>query len=292
MVFSVPTFTSVGDDYDKKINSGKPKPGRCFVTSGPKQGMGIDVTFEKAYKSIHEGDPYIDPGTAERRAKLESSKKRVVPEGFKLSSPPQKASGLGGYFGTFQKQPIPHETDYIVPRKGDKPARREPAPRPIFTAPTRKGTYGVAGTLLSKEGTEYVADFYDAKKVSEKEDHEKHKKLMKGAPWKGCGRKGFTFDESYNTGAPQCYVLTKPLEPKKEFKSKVQGHPQSVAWKPGGVVPTKLPPIEYREDPYDGHDPREAPRKKTADESKGPSWRPNGATNDTWYTKSIAFARL
>lgn len=291
MVFSVPTFSTVGDDYDKKQTGDSRAKGKSMLAGGPKSGH--DATFD-TYKSIHEGDPYVDPGVAERRAKLESAKKRIVPTGFRLASPPKKATGLGTHVGTFDEKPIPHETDYVVPRKGESPPRRQPAPRPILTNPPKRGTYGVAGTLLDKEGTKYVADFYEARRQKEREEHEKHKKLMKGAPWRGGGRRGYTFDEGPGTGVSSCYKLTKPLEEKKERKSAVSLKGPDAPWRPGGRVPFKLPPVEYREDPFDGYDPTAPPRKKaeTAPSGSRPSWRPNGNQNDTWYTKSIAFARL
>jgi hypothetical protein len=293
MVFSVPTFATVGDDYDKKPQQTK-KPGRTFLTPGPKSGTLPDATFSKDYRSIHEGDPYIDQGTAERRVKMESVKKRLNPVGFRLSSPPKKACGLGSYFGTFQDKPTPHETDYVVPRKGEAPPRKPAAPRPMLTNPTRKGTYGVAGTLLSPIGQEYVADFYDSRRQKDREDHEKHKQLVKGAPWKGGGRKGYTFDEGEGTGVSTCYQLTKPLSPRHEHKATYQVKGPEAPWRPGGKLPVQLPPVEYREDPYDGYDPRTEPRKKaeTAPSGTRAGWRPNGQTNDFWYTKSIAFGRL
>lgn len=286
MVFSIPSFATVGDDYDKKPTESRFK-GKTLIPGAKKE------TFDE-FKSIHQGDPYVDSGTAERRAKLEASKKRVNGAVFRLASPPKKACGLGSYFGTFQDKPTPHETDYVVPRKGEAPPRKEPAPRPIFTNPTKKGTFGVAGTLLSKEGTEYVADMYEAKREAARKDLEEHKKAMKGAPWKGCGRRGYTFDEAAGTGASSCYALTKPLEEKKLPKSNAAVKGPEAPWRPGGKIPVKLPPVEYREDPFDGYDPAAEPRKKasTAPSGSRPSWRPNGNQNDTWYTKSIAFGRL
>lgn len=289
MVFSVPTFSTVGDDYDAKPKDAKKRGLRAMLSSAPKSGT--DATFDR-FRSIHEGDPYVDPGVAERRAKLEAAKKKLTPSGFRLASPPQKAPGLGTHFGTFDAKPIAHETDYVVPRKGESPPRKQPAPRPILTNPSKKGTFGVAGTLLNKEGTEYVADFYEAKRMSEKADREKSKALMKGAPWKGGGRRGYTFDEGQGTGASTCYQLTKPLEEKKVRKSNAEVKGPDTAWRPGGKVPKKLPPVEYREDPYDGYDPRAGPKKKVSTAPSGgrAAWRPNAAgTGDTWYTKSIAF---
>lgn len=296
MVFSVPSFVGVGDDYDKKADTGK-KPGRTFLCPAPKLGTGPDALLDKTFKSVHEGDPYVEPGVAERRSKMEAAKKRINPSGFKLANPPKKGCGLGSYFGTFQDKPTPHETDYVVPRKGEVPARKKAEPRPILTNPTKVGTYGVSGTLLSGIGSDYVADFYDAKRQKEREDLERHKKLMKGAPWRGGGRKGYTFDEGEGTGVSTCYQLTQPLSPRAERKSTFECKGPEAPWRPGGKIPTRLPPVEYREDPYDGYDPRtESKGKKASTAPAGADragWKPsNAGQNDFWYTKSIAFARL
>jgi len=294
MVFSVPSFATVGDDYDKKTGP-KKKAGRTFLCPAPKIGTGPDALLDKNFKSIHEGDPYVDTDKAERRAKMESVKKRVNPQGFRLASPPKKGCGLGSYFGTFQDKPTPHETDYIVPRKGEVPQRKKPEPRPILTNPTKAGTYGVAGTLLSDIGADYVADFYDAKRQKEREDLEHHKKAMKGAPWRGGGRKGFTFDEGQGTGVSTCYQLTQPLSPRADRKAAFECKGPEAPWRPGGKVPVRLPPVEYREDPYDGFDPRAQKGKKaeTAPSGSRAGWKPsNAGQQDFWYTKSIAFARL
>lgn len=291
MVFSVPSFVGVGDDFDKEVKKDK-KPGRTFLAGGPKKGNGPDALFGKQFQSIHEGDPYVDPGTLEKRNKREKAKKCLTSNGFRLASPPKKPTGPGDFHGTFDEKPLVHETDYVVPRKGESPPRKQPAPRQVYTAPTAKGGFGFPKTTLSAIGTDYVADFYDAPREAAKRDLEKHKQLVKGAPWKGASRRGYTFDEGSGTGASKCYTQTKPMPPRKPTTSNASCKGPDSAWRPGGIVPKRLPPVEYREDPFDGFDPREANKKRTKPDTGKPGWRPAANQNDTWYTKSIAFARL
>lgn len=290
MVFSVPTFATVGDEYDKKKPIDQRTHGKSFVAVGPKSGNGPDALFEKEFHSIHEGDPYVDPGTADKRYRLEKAKKNLTSNGFRMASFPKKPTGAGDYHGTFNEGPLRHDTDYNVPRKGEKPPRKQPEKRGIFTAPTKKGTFGVTGTTLGGQ-IEHVACFYDSERQADRERAKKSRQLMKGAPFKNAGRLGATFDENPGTGASKCYTLTKPLSPRKEkppSKTVVKG--PDAPWRPSGQVPKKVAEIEYREDPYHGYDPRVAPKKRPVSDKA--AFKPVGRTADSWYTKSIAFARL
>ena len=117
---------------------------------------------------------------------------------------------------------------------------------------------------------------------------EHHKKLEGRAPWRPHMRLGATFDEGLGTGVSQCFRMTKPMPPRKKVEVQKKKLPDT-PWRPAGAVPER-PPLEYREDPYGGYDPREPPKKKHGDERAG--WRPSGATNSSWYTQSIAFKKL
>lgn len=288
MVFSIPSFVGVGDEYDKVGLTDQRAKGRNFAVPGPKEGNLPSALFQKEFLSIHEGDKYIDPGTADKRYHLEQAKKRISDQIFRMSNPPSKNPGLGGFYGCIGDHYWPHETDYVVPRKGEAPPRKEPAKRGIFTNSSKKGTYGVVGTTISKIGQDYVASFYDAVHQRAKADLEKHYKLMKGAPFKAACRRGGAFDEALGTGTSQCYRMTKPMakvKPPKVVETKASG----AAWKPAGKAELK-PIIEYREDPYDHFDPRVGVQKKKPSERT--AFKPSGSSNTSWYTKSIAFARL
>lgn len=290
MVFSIPTFATIGDEYDKKKVVDERSKGKSFVAVAPKKGHMPDALFQKTFLSIHEGDKYVDPGVAEKRYRLEKAKKNLVPQGFRYSNPSPKACGLGSNYGTLQKEGWPHETDYIVPRKGESPPRREPAKRPIFTNPSKKGTYGFPNTTLSNIGQDYVADFYDAMRERERRENQLHHQKLKGAGFRCASRRGFTFDEALGTGVSGCYRMTKPMA-KLNRKPKEAPKKVETPWRPSGPIEKGPPKLEYREDPFDGYDPRVGKKKKVLNGDKA-SFRPAGATNTSWFTSSIAFKRL
>ena len=183
---------------------------------------------------------------------------------------------------------IVHMTDFDVPRRGEAPPRKEIPKRGIYASVPKSGGYGYAGTLLSNVGTDYVASFYDAPRDKAREEREISRKLMRG-PFRPCGRNGTTMDEGPLTGASMCYTLTKPMPPKQIFVSKASVKGPEAPWRPAGVLPKEPAVTEYREDPYDGYDPRVGTEKKRPSDKV---FRPSGTTNSSWYTKSIAFARL
>jgi hypothetical protein len=290
MVFSIPSFVGVGDPYVKRRKLKDQRVvGRNFVAVAPKTGKNPDALLEKEFHSIHEGDRFVEAQVADRRYQNAKLKKNLTSNGFKFASPPQKPQGLGSYFGTIQKTAFPHETDFIVARKGDIPAKHATKPRQIYTAPGKKGTFGFPNTTIGKEGQDYVASFYGQERENARKEREASMKLMKGAAFKVVGRKGKTFDEGPATGVSQCFVMTKPMPIRKQ-KAVPPKKPLEHPWKPNGPTNQK-PSIEYREDPYDKFDPR-APRKTHKKDSDAKAWKPNSSTDNFWYSTSIAFRGL
>lgn len=283
MVFSIPSFTTVGDEYNKKKVIDVRSHGKSFAVPGPKSGHLPDALFSKEFQSIHEGDKYVDPGTAEKREKIAKTKKALAGP-WRMVGIPKKGCGLGSYFGCIDNKPIPHETDFIVPRKGEKPPPAKHEPRNIVTAPTKK-----SGTF-SDYGMEYIADNYDAKREIERKERELNRKKEHG-PFRAACRLGGTFDEAMGTGVSLCYKMTKPMPPTKPKKQLAPLKGPDAPWKPSGPTERLVPKVEYREDPYDHYDPRVGTKRKVNTESKA-GWKPGGATNSSWYTRSIAFARL
>lgn len=299
MVFSIPTFATVGDPYDKpkKLKDERKFTDKPFNPNYTgKDGKLPDALFTRQFLSINEGDPYIDPITRERREKREAMAKARAHEDrpvFRYTNPTSKRTGLGDYHGTIDNKPIVHETDYIVPRKGEAPPAKHHELRGFYTNPPKKGTFGFNSLSMSNIGLNYVADFYDAPREANKRYQELSKKLMKGTPFRAACRLGYTFDEMMGSGVSAVYTMTRPMAPRKA-KPAVEAVDKKDApppWRPAGQP--KFAPLEYREDPYDGYDPRVGKRKpdKNKDSDRS-SWRPSGATNSSWYTKSIAFARL
>lgn len=292
MVFSLPSFVGVGDPFVKKKKLKDQRAvGKNFVAVSGKTGKLPDALFEKDFKSLHEGDRFVESTVADRRYVNEKIKKNLTSNGFKVASLPQKPQGLGSYYGTIQKVAFPHETDFIVPRKGDVPVKSAPKPRQIYTAPAKKGTFGFANITIGKEGQDYIASFYGQERENEKKQREASNKLMKGAPFKLVGRKGTTFDEGPTTGCTTCFMMTKPMPIRKQ-KTVAPRKPAEAPWKPNGPTNQKAP-IEYREDPYDHVDPRVATKKsKKAGSDDSKAWKPNSSTDNFWYSTSIAFRRL
>lgn len=290
MVFSIPSFATVGDPYVKKKVIDARSHNRTFLTSPAKDGVMPDALFDKQFKSIHEGDKYVETIKAERRYQNEKLKKNLTTNSFKFASPPQKAVGLGSYFGTIQKEAWRHETDFVVPRKGEAPPKPVLKPRQIYTALPKKGTFGFPRITLSEIGSDYVASFYDQARENAHNERLRHEKLMKGAPFKTGGRKGYTFDESPGTGASTCYMLTKPIPAKKQ-RPEAPKKKLEQPWRPSGPI-FKNTMMEYREDPYDHYDPRVGTQKKNHGSSDKAAWKPNSSIDNHWYSCSIAFKRL
>ena len=118
-VFGMPSYISIGDEYDKKAITNDRYKGKGFSSSPGKKGQGPDVTFDRRFKSIHEGDKYVDPGTHEKKYRLSQEKRKITPDGFKYTSPGKKSCGSGNYFGCFvssEKRPK-HETEYDVVKR-------------------------------------------------------------------------------------------------------------------------------------------------------------------------------
>ena len=205
-------YVTIGDAYDKKVPLDPRNVGlKCFVTQPGKRGNLPQSTFDWALRGkfihLNEGDRYRDPGQNEKDKRREAREKTVAPIPFKYANPPKRSTGLGGYEGCFQTNQS-HETDFDVIKKGEFPAKKEPAPRNFLTNPSRYGTYGVPGTLLSNAfggansgwaGTEYICDPYDGAKKIERAQRAKVKEVMADkVPFVcGCKRNNY-FDESHN----------------------------------------------------------------------------------------------
>ena len=111
--------------------------GKQFSTRGAKTGANPDALLDSTYKRLSDGEPFFDPGVAERRAK-----KKDNPEVTQPFKPPQpsKVGVVGGCIG-----PIPSH----VPVHGDKSSERRARVRKevvhegrnFVTSSTKKGTY-------------------------------------------------------------------------------------------------------------------------------------------------------
>jgi|UniRef100_A0A7S4CZ55 hypothetical protein len=291
-MFSVSSYNTIGDEYDKKIPVSDRVRGKQMVTNPPKKGATPDVCFEKKFASLSLGDKYIDPGTLEKQDRLQQSKKKLTQEGFRYTSPSKRSSGLGNYYGCFmEKAPYKHETEYVVLKKGELPEKVAAQPRNIMTGPAKKGTYGFSGTTLGKgDEYQYISDPYDAGKKKEAAEAKEGGKKLIGPAFKASCKRVEYFDSQPNVAASRIYSLDKPLParkpdaPKKDVAITVPFKPSSPSRRGVAGTLTKYP--EYKEDPY------EAKEKAERDERKKnkPSvvWKPvNG--NKSLPVRSIAF---
>eukprot|EP01062_Namystynia_karyoxenos_P020066 TRINITY_DN17591_c0_g2_i1.p1 TRINITY_DN17591_c0_g2~~TRINITY_DN17591_c0_g2_i1.p1 ORF type:complete len:374 (+),score=102.08 TRINITY_DN17591_c0_g2_i1:79-1122(+) len=328
-------YITIGDEYDKKPPKevrDPPYPTMQILTCPVKKGRGPEVVFDwllrnKKYLSISEGEKYTDPGYQEKKARIDRIEKQKQVHGnpFRYISPSKKSSGLGNYYGCFSEykgvgcepecKGFRHETEYDVIKKGELPERREPKAPNVKTCPTKRGTYGMPGLLLSDRGlpgsdvqpwtgAEYICDPYDR-------EHEAYKAMMAKsaeqltavghpAPWKSqCRIKGRTFDHAGATGASQVYRLTRPLAPKKLVPPDDRKNVSDVPFKPPGQGKTGLAGFfgsyaqdssltrfpEYREDPYEIKEQKE----KTERTKNKPAF---GAWVPVSYTKSLCTSSI
>lgn len=289
MTFSAPIFISIGDEYEKKGNGIPDRfKGRSFVTNPPKKGNGVDVLMSRKFLSLSDGDKYVDPGYFDKRAHLEKERKKVGPT-FKHTSGSKSPCGSGTYFGTFSK-PIEHLVEYPVIKQGEMPDKAKPHLRNIVTNPPKRGTYGYAGTTLSKgKEFQYVSDPYEGEKRKEALQAKEASKRIVGPAFKGACRRGGFFDESAH-GISTVYTISHPL-PAKKPTSEHHAAPLAKAWKPGGALAgdaAKLfRPPEYMEDPYEAKEKAMREQRK-ADRPKHGVWKPIGGPKQL-PTKSIKF---
>jgi len=281
--FSQPSYIHIGDEYDKKTTQADRYKGKGFSTAPGKRGQGADVTFDKGIKSLHEGDKFVDPGTHEKKYRLQQEKKKLTPEGFKYTSPAKKQAGSGNYSGCFAK-PYAHQTDYDVLQKGELPEKGKPQLRNIITNPPKKGTFGTPGTSIGK-GSEktYISDPYDAEHRKELSESRDAQKKVVGPPFKSSCRRQGTFDETGASGASKIFSLDRALPPKK-YTGPPQRPPLPVPFKPSSpgkrghnCTINKFP--EYKEDPLEI---QERMRREEAKKAKPATvWKPISGPKST-----------
>lgn len=309
-LFSVPSYNTIGDEYEKSCPIADRGRGAQMTTSPSKKGNGPDVLLEykmsKEFKSLHLGDKYIDPHSLEQKFQAEKAKKKLTSEGFRYSSPPKKSCGLGNYYGCFCDLENPtskkktfrpsHETEFVVVKKGELPGKVQPQLKNIVTSSAKKGTYGFPGVTIGKgDEYKYISDPYDAVKRKD------IKKSVSEKPFKTACKRLDYFDGQGNVAASRIYSLDKPLPARKPEPPRKEPV-ISVPFKPSspskgvfgfGPVPVKkgdrsqLKPFpEYKEDPYEQ---KERAERDSRDKSKpGVVWKPVSG-NKTLAIRSIAF---
>lgn len=275
-MFSPPAFISIGDDYDKKNSVPDRWKGKNMVTNPSKKGAGTDTLFTKKVMSLSYGDKFVDPGTAEKRARIEAEKKKVTAEGFKYSSGPKLMCGSGTYFGTFQEKDHPaHQPEFLPTRavSGDKSKNVGNFWKP--SSPPHKGTFGFPGLAIGKgDEYKYLSDPYENEKRFEALKAKESSTRIMGGAFKASCRKQDFFDET-NHGISKVFSIDKALPPKK--LAEVEKPKLTKPWRPGGTLVnaiTKQP--EYQEDPYEVKEmkAREERKKKPEGAVAHPTWKP------------------
>jgi len=160
------------------------------------------VCFDKNFKRVSEGDTYVMPGGNERKARKESWNRCLTTNGFTFSSPTKRRTGLGECTGNFSKFP-----NWEARGGAEKKTKDDipPMPKPnILTNPTKKGSYGIPNTTLSK-GSEYsyLADPYARARDLEQEEKrivaEKTAAFTGGKPFNTMSHAKDCFDKTVYT---------------------------------------------------------------------------------------------
>lgn len=151
--FSTPSYGGVGEPYRKDREDDPRAQGLQFTTNKQRSGQTganwntnngrrndhkilfevcahfrtLPTPFHVADRSTSwQGEPYVDPNTHERRAKMEAKKKNLTPEGFRYSGGSKKNSGLGpaGQYGSIGPRLL-YEPHFEVHKKGEPRAKKE-----------------------------------------------------------------------------------------------------------------------------------------------------------------------
>ena len=153
--FSTPSYGGVGEPYRKDKEHDPRAQGLQFTTNKQRAGQTganwnnnngrrndhkilfeVSTSAHSRHRSIlptaarrarsWQGEPYVDPNTYERKAKMEAKKKNLTPEGFRFSGGSKKNSGLGpaGQYGSIGPRLL-HEPHFEVHKKGEPRTKKE-----------------------------------------------------------------------------------------------------------------------------------------------------------------------
>lgn len=174
-LFSEPSYISIGDEYDPPTSKAGRHGGLNIMTQNVKRGTVPQMTnFDRTFRRISDGDPYLMPGALERKWRKEAWMKCRTSDGFRFTHPPKHRTGLGDVTGNFNKWPE------FIPRGGMEKKTKADIPPPakpnVLTNPVKKGSYGVHGVYMGA-GTEfsYMIDPYDRPRELEMEERRKFK---------------------------------------------------------------------------------------------------------------------
>lgn len=220
-IFSEGSYLSVGDPYvkprdDKEKSGGKVDrdKGKQFVTAPPRRGKTNDAFFEKQFRALLVGEPYVDAAVMDRGAKKASKGKNIVPAGFRPVGGAKKSSGSGSYFGTIGGKVEHMDESPKKSRDADPKSRAAEKPQ-MKTSPPKKGSFGTSGITIGK-GVEYQSEPFEAARELDKKDKEKELTLRKGSAFHSTVHGQGVFDGKVYSIDPKLQGLPKGSEEKKK----------------------------------------------------------------------------
>mmetsp|Transcript_23145 Transcript_23145/g.68800 ORF Transcript_23145/g.68800 Transcript_23145/m.68800 type:complete len:320 (-) Transcript_23145:680-1639(-) len=145
-------------DFDA-TGGGNREKGLNFKATVGRTGKTNDATFDK-FKSLSQGDKYIDPIKRDLAQKAASKAGNVTDLPFRVPSAIKRSACPGDYHGTCTGKATPYMPRGGVNsrKKGDYPEQ----PRGIYTNPPKKGTYGMNKfTLSERRGVHGVTGEYE-----------------------------------------------------------------------------------------------------------------------------------
>ena len=241
-LFSAATPLAVGSQYQE----GDPLPqrykGKQFGVPFP--GSGHDMTIDKSFKRLSEGDTYVDPGALDRKAAVESRKKFASPKPFFPSSPARKSVHKGSWSGCFGKAP-----EFMRDEKDEAQAVEHL--RNFTAAVPKKGSYGTPGTTIGKP-LDYFVEPYQPAREMEREEKKKARAAIPKA-FNATARPGLISDMSYLRYEPGAFA-PREKPPKEEPTGRPRFRPSNPPKKGRAYAGIgKFP--ELMDDPYGLKDP-------------------------------------
>jgi len=156
--FSTPTFGGVGEPFNDGRQRETRTLGRQFSTNKQRNGQTGDnwntgtAGRRIPIQRLFEGEKYYDPHKHQVLKDMEENKKNLTTNGFKYSSPNKHSSGLGGVYGHIGPK-YPHQPDFNVLKKEDKPGPVVHEARQVLTNGPKKG-YGPTPGIVFGPGPE------------------------------------------------------------------------------------------------------------------------------------------
>eukprot|EP01063_Lacrimia_lanifica_P015594 TRINITY_DN22298_c0_g1_i1.p1 TRINITY_DN22298_c0_g1~~TRINITY_DN22298_c0_g1_i1.p1 ORF type:complete len:334 (+),score=150.90 TRINITY_DN22298_c0_g1_i1:103-1104(+) len=291
--FQDPGYITIEDDFVKKSEVLSRHGGENMKTNPPKKGKGREAYFDQEVRLLEE--KFYDPGKSDVEKKhREGERKRILAGPWKLPNPAKMATGAGSFVGTFyEKAPPPHEQDYDVTKKGDKPEPPKQQRVNVKIGSQKTGGFGMVGGGIYFSNPEPPKDGkgdpYDYHKTKERDELQAQKKKdislsAGGKTFRATAKSKTTFDEADATGISKIYSADKPLPPIKDKGGKEKDKTLNGPFKytnatrrgEDGNLNRWTKRDEGKADPYDSYQMKVREEKKKAPKAIGPVWKNNG----------------